>query len=160
MSSQNPSAERYIIQYFIDRMNAAGFDAHYGYDRPDLGRAVGVNNKPQCEIWLGDTTYTMWENNEYPIEVTDTIRCYVWVHKGSQSHEAGDWYDTCSDAVRALAHNPPARSQSAKLWWDNTEISINRTSPLEQWDGSLQDSAGFLCALIEMPITFLTTIVT
>jgi hypothetical protein len=158
MSASNPSAERYVAQYFVDRMNAAGYDARLGYDVPDFGRKVGTDNKVQCEIWLSTGIYKEWENNEYPVEVEDTIECYIYLFKGS-SHVAGDWYDACSTAIRALTRNTENRTKKDKLWWDNKEVKIDRTSPLKRWDGMTETSSGFLVALIELPIEFLTTIV-
>ena len=148
------SAHRTIINYFLERMAGAGFNASLGYVQPDLGRA----KKDICvELWLSNGEDETWENTELPIHDSALIECYVF-RKRNAEDESGQWYDDVQIAKETLVKNSQDRQHADKLWWDSTIILTDYTSPLKQWNNSMSYSPGTLCARIDLQIKFLSNL--
>jgi hypothetical protein len=147
------SPPRKVLADFIAKMEAAGYPSFAVEDQPALGRDLKT---AWCELKLSQGLYLEYENTEYPVEIKDVVLCYVAQPKGVNNTQM-DWIDTCHHALNSLVQNTPGRSHEKYIKWDGAEVSIDRVSPLENYDGTLIDSALHRVARIELPVEFLST---
>lgn len=145
------SANKEVILYFRDRLQAQGVNAALGYTVPDFARGdKGIS----CELWFTDGEAQMWQNTETPLEKKAMIECYVFRRITAEDVD-GKWYDDVDDVMNILADNDPNRPKAGKIWWDNTIIMTDFASPLKRWNNSSEYSAGYLCARIDLEINYL-----
>lgn len=151
------SPDRVVLQYFVDKMAAAGYSSDIGYSVPDLARSKQKNNKPRCELWLSGGSATISANGRLPHEKKETVELYVFRAVNS-SEDAAKWYDDCHEALNAFVDNDPERANISWLGWESTEVSIDRHSPLRRWDNSVDYGPGWFCVRFDLQVDYLTTI--